>query len=378
MKKLKTLKTFPLLALLFFACATLLDAAWTRKRISNNDGRSDWPALATSGDYVYVAWIDNTPGNDEIYFRRSIDNGSTWVSKKQLTNTADISSEPRIAVSGAYVYVAWYDKTPGNYEIYFRRSSDNGATWDSIKRLTNTAGNSNRPHIVASGSNVYVAWHDDTPGNWEVYFRRSIDNGSTWKSAKRITNTAADSLNPDIAVDGGNVYLAWWDGETGSRQLYFRKSGNWGAAWDAAQQLTPTAYDCAYAYIALGGSTIYLAFRGDSSVDYDILFSKSEDNGSTWSSLQQVSDTGSYGTLWGMAAKNAKVYLVWHDGSGHHNVYSQKSADGGDTWKSAQRLTYGTGSFEYPHVCLGAVNVFVVYYDNTVGDMEVYVKYKPH
>jgi len=372
---MKRKKTASLLAFLLLA-SVALTAAWTGKRLTFNEGSSAWPAVAASGDYVYVAWSDNTPGNEEIYFRRSADNGATWDNMKRLTNTAGTSTEPRIAVSGAYVYVAWYDKTPGNYEIYFRRSSDYGATWDSKKRLTNTAGNSNRPHIVASGSNVYVAWHDDTPGNWEVYFRRSIDNGSTWKSAKRITNTAADSLNPDIAVDGGNVYLAWWDGETGSRQLYFRKSGNWGAAWDAAQQLTPTAYDCAYAYIALGGSTIYLAFRGDSSVDYNILFTKSEDNGSTWSSLQPATDTMYTMDIIAMAVRNAKVYLAWW--GNNREIYCQKSADGGDTWKAVQRLTNNAGDSKYPDVCLGSTNVYVAYNDDTPGNSEIYVKFKPH
>ena len=33
------------------------------------------PSIAVSGNNVYVVWKDNTPGNDEVFCRRSPDGG---------------------------------------------------------------------------------------------------------------------------------------------------------------------------------------------------------------------------------------------------------------------------------------------------------------
>ena len=50
------------------------------------------PAIAVSGNNVHVVWDDNTPGNSDILYRRSIDGGSTFPNViKNLSNNAGIS-----------------------------------------------------------------------------------------------------------------------------------------------------------------------------------------------------------------------------------------------------------------------------------------------
>ncbi len=68
-----------------------------------------------------------------------------------------------------------------------------GDTWTTNKRLTNNAGASFYPAIAVDGSNIYVVWEDDTPGNPEIYFKKSDDGGATWTTNKRLTNNAGDS-----------------------------------------------------------------------------------------------------------------------------------------------------------------------------------------
>src|SRR4030043_225415 len=87
----------------------------------------------------------------------------TWTTNKQITNTLGDSKYPAIAVDGLNIYVVWYDTTPGNYEIYFKRSVDGGVTWKTNKRLTNNAGYSQDPAIAVDGLNIYVVWEDYTP-----------------------------------------------------------------------------------------------------------------------------------------------------------------------------------------------------------------------
>ena len=47
--------------------------------------------------------------------------------------------------------------------------------------LSNNTGNSVVPQIAVSGSNVYVTWHDDTPaGNNDIFFAVSNNNGTSF------------------------------------------------------------------------------------------------------------------------------------------------------------------------------------------------------
>jgi len=53
---------------------------------------------------------------------RSTDKGDTWATTKKLTRNSGMSICPAIAIdSSNNLHVVWADKTPGNYEIYYRK-----------------------------------------------------------------------------------------------------------------------------------------------------------------------------------------------------------------------------------------------------------------
>ena len=92
-----------------------LYAQWqTDLRLTNDPALSStsfnnaW-CVAASGDSVHVVWYDNRDGNNEIYYRRSIDAGISWESETRLTNNSATSELPSIAVLGSVVYVVWFD-----------------------------------------------------------------------------------------------------------------------------------------------------------------------------------------------------------------------------------------------------------------------------
>jgi hypothetical protein len=69
--------------------------------------------------------------------------------------------------------VVWIDSRDGNYEIYYKRSTDAGATWSSDTRLTNAPLNSWWASISAADSVVHVLWTDYRDGNYEIYYKRN-------------------------------------------------------------------------------------------------------------------------------------------------------------------------------------------------------------
>ena len=156
--------------------------------ISSNNGTSEMPQIAVQGSNVYVVWQDNTPGNYDIFFTYSSDNGSSFAPIRSLSNNTGNSEFPQIAVQGSNVYVVWQDNTPGNYDIFFTHSSDNGNSFAPIRSLSNNTGNSELPQIAVQGSNVYVVWQDNTPGNYDIFLQRSLSNGTKFNDRNLSRN----------------------------------------------------------------------------------------------------------------------------------------------------------------------------------------------
>ena len=57
------------------------------------------------------------------------------------------------------LYVVWEEEvTPDNNEIFFTASYDNGNTFSTPINISNTAQNSVDPLLTTEGNNVYVVW----------------------------------------------------------------------------------------------------------------------------------------------------------------------------------------------------------------------------
>jgi hypothetical protein len=73
---------------------------------------------------------------------------------------------------------------------------------------------------VVTGDNIYIAWWANNTGNGneEVMFRASTDGGATFGDRINLSNTTdADSIDAEIAAEGANVIVTWWEhNQTGS------------------------------------------------------------------------------------------------------------------------------------------------------------------
>jgi len=137
-----------------------------------------------------------------------------WGPAKRLTWTADESWNPVLAIdSGGVIHVVWSDYTPGNSEIFYKSSTDGGASWNPNKRLSWTPANSEDTAVaIDSSGTLHVVWSDVTPGQMEIYYKKSEDTGATWSPTQRITWTSGTSLEPAIAIDSSSViHVVWYD-----------------------------------------------------------------------------------------------------------------------------------------------------------------------
>jgi hypothetical protein len=71
-----------------------------------------------------------------------------------------------------------------------------------------------RAPVVVTGDNIYVAWWTNNTANKneEVMFRASNDGGATFNNKTNLSNTPnADSWRVEIAGEGANVIVTWWE-----------------------------------------------------------------------------------------------------------------------------------------------------------------------
>jgi hypothetical protein len=175
---------------------------------------------------LHIVWFEYTAGNAEIFYKMSTDQGITWSATQRLCWTSGFSLEPAITADFSNnIHVDWSDNSPGNSEIYYRKSTDKGMTWSPLRKLTWTAGESTYPKIVFDAwNNIHLVWQDNTPGNAEIYYKVSTDGGGSWSAALRLTTTSGNSCNPSLAVDtSGNIHVVWFDDTPGNFEIYCKK-----------------------------------------------------------------------------------------------------------------------------------------------------------
>src|SRR5215203_3767548 len=89
--------------------------------------------------------------------------------------------------------------------INFSASADNGTTFNGIENLSNNDGRSDKPQIAAVGVNVYVVWRDNSSGKDQIYFKRSSDTGNSFNTTENLSNTNGSSTHPQITATENNV-----------------------------------------------------------------------------------------------------------------------------------------------------------------------------
>jgi hypothetical protein len=341
--------------------------------LSNNAGSSFEPRIAASGNNVYVVWRDNTPGNNEIFFKASNNNGSTFNEIINLSNNAGASDSPHIAVSDKNVYVVWQDNTPGNDEVFFSASDNNGSTFSRPVNLSNNAGSSFEPRIAASGNNVYVVWRDRTPGNDEVFFSASDNNGSTFSRPVNLSNNAGNSFEPRIAAYDKNVYVVWRDNTPGNNEIFFSASDNNGSTFSRPINLSNNAGISDSPRIAASDNNVYVVWRDRSSGNDEIFFSASDNNGSTFSRPTNLSNNAGSSFEPNIAASGNNVYVVWRDNTPlNEEIFFKTSNNNGATFNEIINLSSNAGASDSPRIAAYDKNVYVVWRDNTPGNNEIF------
>jgi ethanolamine utilization microcompartment shell protein EutL len=340
-------------------------------RHSSTSQNSAWN-VAADGDAVHVAWFDERDSNQEIYYKRSTDGGATWGPDTRLTTAAGISWYPAIAAASGRVHVTWYEDRDGNWEIYYKRSTDGGETWGPDTRWTNDIYRSANPCIAATGQYVHAVWDDRRMGYPEIYYKRSTDGGATFAADSIFKEMLSPATLPSVAASGTGVHVVWFDTRTPQGDVYYERSADNGVHWSSEQRLTGTGGTSASPVIAAAGANVYTAWQDSRHGSPELYFRRSTDGGASWQSEVRLTTDTVPSLHPSLAVSGPYVHLTWEDSrDGNSEIYYRRSTDAGATWSTDTNLSNMWLNSQAPSVAVGGSRVSVVWMDDRYGNFEI-------
>ena len=298
------------------------------------------PRIAISGNNVYVLWTEaitggspNTGGrNSDIFFSKSTDNGASFSNPVGLTNyKPGIKQEPKIAISGKNLYIIWSDYSLGAAEIFFTKSTDNGTSFSSPLALGTSFGAVGETRLAGYANNVYVMWigSANNVNAGAVLLRASTDNGSTFGSTISLSNNGIAS-KPEMSLAGNSVYVVWYNttlqasGNVVDDEILFAKSTNGGARFSSPINISnnPNSFS-ARPQVVASGRNVYVAwFESGPSHSLNIAntyFARSIDAGVTFSTPIKLSNNGPAINYYNFTSDTPKI--AFSNISNNDNVY---------------------------------------------------------
>ena len=353
------------------------------KNITDNSGFYSAPANAVdSAGIIYVVWHDRYGSTEgDIYFSRSTDDGASWGQAVNISDNPGASRNPAIAIDNTgNIYVVWRDETPGYACIYFSRSTDGGSSWSRAVNVSNNLGDYYGTAMAVDGAgNICVVWHDYCSypiHNGDIYFSRSTDGGVSWSQVLNISNNPGVSLDPAIAIDNdGNIGVAWCNRSTGPYGIYFSRSTDNGVSWSRAVNTSDDSRNFHNPAIAIdtAGNINILSISCDI-VYCSLSFYRSTDEGASWS--QAVNIFESEDALWPpvLAVDSAgNINIAWCDEMpGYAYIYFSRSIDGGSSWSQPAGLSDDYGFAVFPALAVdSAGNIDILWSDSDLSGEDI-------
>ncbi|UCD91602.1 MAG: Ig-like domain-containing protein [Methanobacteriota archaeon] len=178
----------------------------------------------------------------------------------------------------------------------------------------------NGASIAVDDGEIYIAWEDSRNGGMDIYYSKSSNEGTSFLLDVRVNdNPVVDGTlqqRPDVVGHNGVVYVVWDDGRAGvgSHQIYFSKSTD-GYVFDSNVMVSDSGSEETAPSMAIDPASgiIYVAW---SSQEKMIRLARSLDNGDSFESSVLVSDSLINHRKGPEVAVDStgKVYLVWSDG----------------------------------------------------------------
>lgn len=342
------------------------------------------PRIAVSGSVVHVIWEDLRLVAQglapEVFYRRSTDSGASWSEERVLSDYAStISYLPQVAAEGDYVIVLWNDGRGASYsEIYYTFSEDNGETWSDNMLLTPNDGfPSEGVRVLVKDGKVHVLWADERFGQYEVYYKNSTDGGLTWSNERRMTFWSAGTDWPGaIDTDGDYVHVLLTR-YVGNSEAFYMKSGDNGSTWTTPVEVGDLdGHNSGGSGLVSFSSTVHICMVDLRTGRYQIHYRNSTDNGTTWNPLVRISNSTVKAMQCQMTADQQVIHVVWFDDKpDNKEIYYRNTTNLGIDWNEEVRLTFNADRSLQPHIGVNGSLIHVAWLEITYGGHVFYMRF---
>ncbi len=315
--------------------------AFVEQRLGPDDGHTqNKTSIDVAGDTLVAGWNQFTDDGLTVAAGRSVNGARSWT--WEVFDGHDVISDSAVKAGGGrrwyFAYLAAGGSGGSDVEIYVRRSLDDGASWKPPVAVTRNRHFDDRPGLAARGKEVLVAWSDFGFSPARVRVTRSHNGGRTFGRDTVLVSPPAGGNGACPVIGAGDAYYVFWRGSS-QEYLWMSRSLNRGRTWSA---------DATIADMSPLPATLPGGFR--------------------MANLPSAAADPVTGDL----------VVVWNDQLfGNPDILSIRSTDGGDTWSLPIRVNDDAGSDAqfFPRAAVDSAGwVHVVWYDRrrNGADVDVY------
>jgi hypothetical protein len=320
-------------------------AQFPNVRVTSNTYDQSETAIAVSplnGNYLIGTWNDFRSGVfSQAGYAVSLNGGYTWT-EGIVRAPGNLTSyiygfDPSVAIDRDgkmfYCYIAASGISLGG--TFVARSTDQGSTWDTVKQVSLTLSNQDKPFMAVDNTGgtydgrIYVSWTDFSSGS-AIKLAYSSDHGLTYSTPVIISSQSANpgsypymkptdgppGAQTTVFVQGsmpavganGEVYIVYMDVNYGynSATMKVRKSTNGGATFGSAVsaatftwQRTPLGkldiLNLPSIAVSPTNGYVYIAYMdqvSSSNTEMRIKWVRSINGGTSWSTPATIANHG--------------------------------------------------------------------------------------
>ena len=167
---------------------------------------------------LYLANSNGYPdGQERIHLFHSDDGGGSWqpvdVNFSKDKKRGDTGS-PQLALgAGDRAYLVWLDSTVGRKAVVFSRTAGKFA-WSAPVRLNDDPSlRCAEPRLAVQGDSIYVAWRVVNGDRTTLYFDFSPDGGATWNQDQVIFDRKALSVQASLQPLRDGLLAGWFESQ---------------------------------------------------------------------------------------------------------------------------------------------------------------------
>jgi hypothetical protein len=218
------------------------------------------PSSAPSADSSATAMTDY-----EIYYKTSNDKGETWCKDIQLTNNYVDDLHPSIIqLANGTIMIFWQTHISDSFNIVYKTTTD-GVSWSDTKQLTIDPADDKTPAATQTkDGKIWVTWASNRYADYEILYK--IYDGVTWSVDLRLTENTNYDLQPAILQAADEEIMIFWasGGPTGSFDIYYKYSSDYGTTWSDRTEFIASNYEDIWPAVMVAEDTkIWVAWVND-------------------------------------------------------------------------------------------------------------------